>query len=422
MDTSLPPRAAIAGIGGFGGSHHSVFEKLEAQGRARVAATCDPALDRLKEACERLRFAERKVRTYTSFDDMLAREEGNLDIGVIATPHHFHAEMHEKFIRQKIACYLEKPPTLDPEEFQRMLAVEKQAVRATNVGFRFVHDSSRIALKERILRGEFGALKRVAFLGLSLRTPAYFQRNNWAGRLMIGDRLLLDSCLGNAMSHFINSMLFFAGIAHPRQWARPREMASELYRANQIEGTDTIFASGRLENGVDFQFAATHAVGNAGESIEEIMVFDKAVVTIRNIGDGTIERPGVPPEHFVLHKPSLDDCVGDYLEFFQGRVPHPPQTLADCLGFVETNALFYLAAGDRIHDIPPSASIRNPETGAITIPDIAAAAREFLTDSVFPSQNKNYSWGKQGGKANADELDNLPQAILKLRDRGNFKN
>lgn len=415
MDTSLRPRAAIAGIGGFGGSHHGVFERLEAQGRARVAATCDPALDRLREACERLRFAERKVRTYTSFDDMLDGEGGNLDIGVIATPHHFHAEMHEKFVRRKIACYLEKPPTLDPGEFQRMLAVEKQAVRATNVGFRFVHDPSRIALKGRILRGEFGALKRVAFLGIAPRGPAYFQRNNWAGRLMIGDRLLLDSCLGNAMSHFINSLLFFAGIAHPRQWARPREMASELYRVNPIEGTDTIFASGRLENGVDFRFAATHAVGHADEAIKEIMVFDKAVVTIRNMGDATVERPGVPPEHFALHSPSLDDCVGDYLEFFEGRVPHPPQTLADCLGFVETNALFYLAAGGRIHDIPPSASGRHPETGAIMIPDMAASARKFLADAVFPSQNKDCSWGGQGGKANADELDGLPQEILKLR-------
>jgi len=414
-ETILLPRIAIAGIGGFGHSHHTVFEALEAQGRVRVAATCDPALNRLGDVCEQLRFANRGVQTYTSFDDMLAGQEGQLDLGVVAAPHQFHAEMHEKFVRRKIACYLEKPPTLDLGEFQRMLAVESHAARATNVGFRFVHDSSRIALKERILRGEFGSLKRIAFLGLARRTPAYFQRNGWAGRLMFGDKLLLDSCLGNALAHFINSLLFVAGIDHPRQWARPQDMASELYRANPIEGTDTIFASGRLKNGVNFRFAATHAYGEARAAIEETMVFDNAVVTIRDMDSGTIERPGSATESFSLTSPTLHDAMRDYLDFFEGRSPHPAQTLEDSRGFVETNALFYLAAGEKIHDIPSAVSLRDPETGALGIPGIAEAAREFLADSVFPSQSGRHAWSQPGGSADVSQLDSLPQVIRKLK-------
>lgn len=409
MEKIFLPRVGIAGIGGFGGSHHSVFEKLEAAGRVRVAATCDPALPRLGEACKLHRFSERKVKMYLSFDDMLAGEGGRLEIGVIAAPHHFHADMHEKFVRHKIACYLEKPPSLDPAEFQRMVSVEKQAERTTNVGFRFIHDASRLALKDRILRGEFGVLKRVAFLGLSSRSPAYFQRNNWAGRLMINGRLLLDSCLGNAMSHFVNSMLFFAGGDQLRQWARPEKMRSELYRVNPIEGTDTIFASGVLENGVDFRFAATHAVGGGEEAIEEILVFDKAVVTVRNISDVRVERPGASPEHFTLNTPLLDDCVGDYLEFFEGRTPRPPQTLEECRGLVETNALFYLSAGGRIHDVPPSAITCDSKSGVLAIAGVDAAAREFIADAVFPSQK--VGWGRQGGEAGVDELDHLPEVL-----------
>lgn len=417
-DTVPLPRVAIAGIGGFGHSHHGVFKALEAEGKARVAATCDPALDRLGNVCGQLQFADRGVQTYTSFDDMLAAQGGRLDLGIIATPHQFHAEMHEQFVRRKIACYVEKPPTLDLDEFQRMLAVEKHADRATNVGFRFVHDASRIALKERILRGEFGALKRIAFLGLAQRPPAYFQRNGWAGRLIYGDKLLLDSCLGNAMAHFINSLLFLAGIDHLRQWARPQDMASELYRANSIEGTDTIFASGHLKNGVDFRFAATHAYADPLAVTEEILVFDNAVVTIRDIGSGTIERPGSKTESFTLAKPTLHDAMCDYLDFFEGRSPNPPQTLEDSRGFVETNALFYLAAGEKIHGVPSAASLRDPETGALGIPDIAEAAREFLADSVFPSQSGRHSWSHRGGSADASQLDSLPRVIRKLKGEG----
>lgn len=417
-DTVLPSRVAIAGIGGFAHAHHAVFKALEPEGKLRVVATCDPALSRLGDVCEKLEFADRGVQTHTSFDDMLAAQDGRLDLGVIATPHQFHAEMHEQFVRRKISCYLEKPPTLDLEEFQQMLAVEKQSSHATNVGFRFVHDASRIALKERILHGEFGALKRIAFLGLAGRTPAYFQRNGWAGRLMYGDKLLLDSCLGNAMAHFINSLLFLAGIDHPRQWARPQDMASELYRANSIEGTDTIFASGHLTNGVDFRFAATHAHADSLSVTEEILVFDNAVVTIRDIGSGTIERPGFKTESFSLTKPTLHDGMCDYLNFFEGRSPHPPQTLEDSLGFVEMNALFYLAAGEKIYGIPSSVSLHDPETGTLGIPGIAEAAREFLADSVFPSQSGRHSWSHRGGSADASQLDNLPRVIRRLKGEG----
>lgn len=415
--SALSPRTAIAGIGGFAHAHHTAFEALEAQGKARVVATCDPARDRLGDVCKELRFSSRGVQTYTSFGEMLAGQNGHLDLGVIAAPHQFHAEMHEEFVRRNIACYLEKPPTLDLEEFQRMLAVETRATRATNVGFRFVHDASRIALKERIRRGEFGALKRVTFLGLSQRAPAYFQRNSWAGRLMVGDKLLLDSCLGNAMAHFINSLLFFAGTDHPRQWARPQKMASELYRANPIEGTDTIFASGRLINGVDFRFAATHAYENTQSAIEETLIFDRAVVTIHDIASGTIERPGAATEPFSLARPILHDALHDYLEFYEGRVPRPSQTLEDSLGFVETNALFYLAAGEKIHDIPAPLILRNQETGALGIPNIERASREFLTDGLFPSQSGKYPWSHPGGAADLTQLHNLPQVIRKLKEK-----
>jgi|GEM_PF-6629063 len=46
-----------------------------------------------------------------------------------------------------------------------------------------------------------------------------------------------------------NAMLFWAGCGDIRARVRPSTMESALYRANPIEGCDTIFASCMLDNG-----------------------------------------------------------------------------------------------------------------------------------------------------------------------------
>lgn len=411
----MAPRVAIAGIGGFGAAHHEVFKKLEAEGRVKVTATCDPALVRLGEICQKYHFSERGVQTYTSFEKMLEHHGNALELGVIAAPPNVHASMHEAFVNRGVTCYLEKPPTLDLEELHRMIATDQHAAKCTNVGFRFIHDASRLELKKRMQQGEFGALRETRLLALSHRTPAYFQRSNWAGRLMLDNRLLLDSCLGNALAHFVNSVLFFADLTQAHTWARPRTMASELYRANPIEGTDTIFASGQLENGVNYRIAATHACDSTADVIEEILIFEKATVTLRNITEGSIERLGHPPEQLTLAQPTLEDCVRDYMQFFEGNAPMPPQTLADSLGFVETNALFYLAAGGRIHKMAQDALGTDLKTSAIVISDIADVATHFVANAEFPSHNKQCAWGRCGGDATAGELEALPQVIRYLR-------
>lgn len=413
MRIDVPLRTAIAGIGGFAAAHHGIFAELEERGLARVVATCDPALDRLAEICQSRGFVRRGIRTYKGFDEMLHGHCGELDLGVVATPIGCHAPMHEALVRARLACYLEKPPTLDPEELRRMLAIEENAVVPTNVGFSFVHLPERHALKRRMLGAEFGALRTMSFLGLSQRAPSYFQRNNWAGKLMLGENLLLDSCLGNAMAHFVNNLLFFGNQDDRQQWSRPVEMASELYRANPIEGPDTIFAICRLDSGVELRLAATHACPNPSPILEEVMEFERATVTIRSANQVTIQRPGSPIERFSISGASLDQSVCCYLDFLRGRSARPAQTLRDCLGFVETNALFYLAAG-QIHELPASALLQEQAESAIVLPDIERAGRLLVADAVLPSQ-AGYSWARPGARAAIEALPNLRQCVQHMR-------
>jgi len=405
---SSPIRTAIAGIGGFGAAHHDVHKALEKSGKSRVVSTCDPALSRLEEICLRHDFAGRKISTYDDFDAMMAAHAGEIDLGVVATPIQCHAPMHEAFVRNGSACYLEKPPTLDPEELERMLEVEKDAVVTTNVGFSLIFAPERLALKRRMIAGEFGTLKRLSFLGLTSRAPAYFARSNWAGKLLLNDNLLLDSCLGNAMSHYLNALLTFGNQQELQGWGRPRTMDCELYRANPIEGTDTIFARGQLDNGVEFRVAASHACSQQGLT-EEILEFEDATITIRSACEVEITWPDHPVET-ESHQPAhLVPGMEIYLQYLQGKMPRPAQTLEDCRGFVETNALFYLAAG-KIHQVPTGSLSQAASDEPIVLSEVEPAGRKLLIEGLLPSE-AGYPWGAPGGTATIASLPGLRKII-----------
>jgi len=409
MNKTPPLQVAICGIGGFASSHHREFALLEKNGRVRVVATCDPALELIPETCLAHNFAVRGVSTHHSFGEMIESAAPDLDLGVVATPIHCHAPMHGELVRRGIACYLEKPPTLDPLELDRMLEAEKAARIPTHVGFCYIFLADRIALKERIVAGEFGRALEFSFLGLAPRTPAYFQRSDWAGRLRLGDTLVLDSCLGNAMAHHLNNMLFWAGTESVSTRARPLEMESELYRANPIEGCDTIFANCRLNNGTTLRLAASHAVDKAENATVERMVFEYATVAIENGTKTTIAWRDNLKETIELQPPSLAASLVSYLDFLEGRAGRPPQTLEESRGFVEANALFYSAA-KAIHTID-GVHIRQESPGAArAIAGIGEACRRMAENGMPPSRS-SVAWGRPGGTATVAETVQLRQTV-----------
>lgn len=407
---SHPPfRVAICGIGGFASSHHHNFAEFEKHGLAKVVATCDPALERLGDICRLHEFSNRGVAVLPSFEQMIELHGNEIDFAVVAAPIHCHARMHETLVRSGIACYLEKPPTLDPRELQNMLKVEKSARTPTHVSFSYIHLADRLELKRRIVGGEFGSLIELSFMGLAPRDHSYFERNHWAGKLLVGDTLVLDSCLGNAMAHFLNNMLFWAGTQSVSTRARPLEMKCELYRANPIEGCDTIFASSRLDNGATLRLAASHACDNNSLQTTERLVFQNATITIRNATDTSITWSDGRQDALEIQRPSLALDIEAYLRFLDGRASRPPQSLEESCGFVETNALFYIAA-KRIHSIaPPHLRQLLPES-PIAIKGIEKACRLMIDSEEFPSHSTP-AWGQPGGVAAIDEVHALATVI-----------
>lgn len=383
-----PIRIGIIGLGGYAGVHHASVQRLEAKGEARLVCTCDPKASSFAAKQEELQFSRRGVQVFPDYRAMLEACGQGIDLLVVPTPIPLHAEMHAAGVARGIAVYLEKPPTLDYRELERMIATDRAAKKTTLVGFNFIIERARLALKQRVLDGEFGTLREARLLARWPRPVSYFTRNNWGGRLLSADGgVVLDSCFGNAMAHFVHNLLFWAGSRHLMAWGQPETVRAELYRAHDIESADTFFVESRTADGVTLRFALTHAcAGDHHHS--ETLVCEKA--SIRYVvggqaeirwNDGRVEPVAIDPFN------AIDENHLDYFRYLRGESPRPATTLEDSRPFVELNNLVYISSGE-ITRFP--AEIVSPQVGAqdsqtyFTVAGLTETMDKFLSQGRWP--------------------------------------
>lgn len=399
MITPPPFRTGIIGMGGFAGAHHESILRLEAEGHARLVAACDPQAESILPAKPHWSLATRGVRVFSDYRTMIAACAQDLDILVIPTPISLHAEMHLAGVESGLAVYLEKPPTLDHLELERMIAADGRARRASLVGFNFIVEETRQALKRRLLDGEFGRLVEARLLAEWARPAGYFLRSSWAGRLLGADgRVILDSCFGNAMAHYVHNLLFWAGSGGLHDWARIATVQAELYRAHDIEGADTVLAEALTANGVRLRFALTHAChGPSAQS--ETLVCEKALVRYV-VGQGveiqwtrgTTETIALAPRDFVAANHVA------YHRYLRGETSRPETRLSDCRPFVALNNLAYVSSGI-IASFPAEAITRVPDeksgTEFVGVGGLPEALRSFLARGEWPGAARG--WRPTGG-------------------------
>lgn len=412
-----PVRIAIIGMGGFAGSHHHTVLRLEERGHARLVCTCDPQPQAFLKEQEAWRFAARGVQVFSDYRAMLEACHAGLDLVVVPTPIQLHAEMHAAAAAYGIPSYLEKPPTLDPAELERMISADHRARKSSLVGFNFIIEKSRLSLKERLLAGEFGAIRGATLSALWPRPASYFARNNWAGRLLIDGHVVLDSCFGNAMAHFVHNLLFWTGGPELFSWAQLAAVRAELYRAHAIEGADTFFVETDTTSGVTMRFALSHAC--AGQSSHsEIVLCDKATLRYavgRQIeirwNDGRTER--IDLEAF---DPLAENHL-DYYRYLRGETPRPATTLTDARPFVTLNALAHVSSG-WIAPIPAAqiSGVRDEkeQKDYLHVASMTAAHENFLGRGVWPSAS---GWGRETGEvvtpADLGRLHDVVHAMAK---------
>jgi predicted dehydrogenase len=410
-----PVRIGIIGMGGFAGSHHTTVARLEEKGVLRLVCTCDPHPEAFAEAQKSWRFAQRGVKVFDDYRAMLDACHGELDYVATPTPIHLHAGMHEAITARGIPAYVEKPPTLDYAELDRMIAADSRARKASLVGFNFIVEKSRLALKERLLSGEFGAIRGGTLSAMWPRPAGYFERNGWCGRLLVDGHMVLDSCFGNAMAHFVHNMLFWTGAPGIYSWANIAAVRAELYRAHAIEGADTFFVEADLATGCTLRFALSHACAGASTSSETV-ICEKAILRYSVGGhvevswkDGRSERISTAPFD------ALEENHLEYCRYMQGEVERPATTLADSRPLVVLNDLTYISSGS-IHPVPPHlvSLIREEkeQKDYLSVTGMPKTVDNFLSRGIWPGYA---GWRRDNGEVvTAQDLPRFPGVVQSM--------
>ncbi|MEO7597881.1 MAG: Gfo/Idh/MocA family oxidoreductase [Opitutus sp.] len=385
-----PVRIGLIGMGGFAGSHHGTVLRLEERGAAKLICTCDPSASNFAPQQQQWKFGPRGVRVFQDYRVMLETCHRDLDLVIIPTPIQLHAEMHAAAVSYGLPSYLEKPATLDHLELEEMIKADAQLPKASLVGFNFIIEKPRLRLKERIVAVEFGTVRGATLTALWPRPTSYFERNAWAGKLLVEGRVVLDSCLGNALAHFVHNVLFWAGRGSLFSWATLAAVRAELYRAHHIQGADTFFVEADTTAGVTMRFALSHACFGQSSQAETV-VCDRA--TIRYIVgqpaeirwcDGRVEK--IPAEGF----DGLEENHLEYYRYLCNEFPRAATTLVDSRPFVALNDLAYISSG-MITAIPRDriSEVRDEKEQKIYL-DVAAlpAAQEnFVLRGMWPSSD-----------------------------------
>jgi predicted dehydrogenase len=406
-------------MGGFAASHHGTVLKLEERGAAKLVCTCDPKASYFSPQQSLWRFSERGVQVFEDYRAMLEACHRELDLVVIPTPIQLHAEMHAAAAAFGLPSYLEKPATLDYAELDQMIITDARLKKSSLVGFNFIIEKPRLRLKERLLAGEFGALRAAKLTALWPRPTSYFHRNEWAGRLMINGKYVLDSCLGNALAHFVHNLLFWAGTRDLFSWAQLGTVRAELYRAHRIEGADTFFVEAVTTTGVVMRFALSHACSGASSQVEEV-VCEKA--TLRYVvgqpaeirwSDGRTER--IPLDPF----DGLEENHLDYYRYLRGENDRAATTLLDSRPFVVLNDLAYVSSG-LIANVKPEkiSAVRDEkeQKDYINVAGLQAAQEAFVQQGDWPGEN---GWGDRTGEVvGVVDLSRFHETIRKIAGVG----
>jgi hypothetical protein len=232
---------------------------------------------------------------------------------------------------------------------------------------------------------------------------------------MMGDRVVLDSCFGNANAHFVHNLLFWVGGPDLYSWAQPAAVRAELYRAHNIEGADTFFVEADTTTGVTMRFALSHAC-TGGSTHAEVIICEKA--TIRYIvgkhveirwGDGRTEC--TPLGEF----DGLAENHLDYYKYLRGETDRPATLLSDARPFVALNDLAYLSSG-RIAQFPSAlvTHVRDEkeQKDYINIAGMQAAHENFLLRGTWPGSGTFAR--EQGDVVTPADLPRFRDVVRKL--------
>ncbi len=247
--------ACIIGISGFGDVHYKDLVTFSERGILAPLGATVINQDQEAEKCAKLRALGCKL--YTDHRQMLADFKGRIDLCFIPTGIHLHRPMTIDALEAGANVYVEKPVAATVEDVAAMRAAAERTGKFVAVGYQTMYARETMLMKRLLCAGALGKVESVKYWGLWPRDDAYYARNNWAGRLKVGDAWVLDSPYNNALAHQLNMIAFLAG-AEVEKSARPTGIQAELYRGHDITSADTAFMRVKTAEGPQLYCCVTH--------------------------------------------------------------------------------------------------------------------------------------------------------------------
>ena len=171
-----------------------------------------------------------------------------------------HCPLAINAVEQGINVIVEKPAAGSVAEVDRMMEAEQRTGKFIAVGFQHIYAPDIRDLKQRLVVGEFGSVKRIAVMGLWPRGDEYYHRNEWVCRLRGSHgEPVYDSPINNAFAHYLNLELFLSSNTFETS-SHASEMQAELYRARKnIETFDTCAVRLKTETDAEILTLLSHA-------------------------------------------------------------------------------------------------------------------------------------------------------------------
>ncbi len=271
----MPPiKILFSAISGYGYYYlKTLFEEIP-EDQAVICGVIDPEPEKSGY------FAEITARGIPIYPDMESffGDENQADLTVISSPLQYHVPQSITALKNKSNVLVDKPVGVTPSELKRLIAARNQTGRFVEVGYQWSFSKAIQDLKKDILANKYGKPLRLKTICLWPRPFAYFNRNNWAGRVNAQDgALVLDSIANNACAHFLHNMFFITG-PEMHLSSVPKTVSGWRFRAYDIQNFDTVMCRAITGEEVEINFYASHVTQN---QVNPSFVFEFEKATIR---------------------------------------------------------------------------------------------------------------------------------------------
>ncbi|MGD2294343.1 MAG: Gfo/Idh/MocA family oxidoreductase [Candidatus Aminicenantes bacterium] len=251
-----PVSVVLVGIGGMGYYYLKSLLSDFPPGKIFLCAAVDPDPERSALFSE---LNNRNIPVFPSLKQVFSSGIGT-DLVVISSPIQHHVYQSLEALRAGSHVLCEKPLAATIQEADRLIHAVEREGGWIEIGYQWSFTEAIQKLKKDILNGCFGKPVRAKSFYLWPRDKAYYNRNDWAGRLKDKDgKWILDSPANSAMAHDLHNLFYVLGDQVNRS-ALPVEVTAELYRAYPIESSDTVACRVWTQEGVEILFYASHSV------------------------------------------------------------------------------------------------------------------------------------------------------------------